>query len=153
MAGARRTARSALAGAVTRRYGLHRQRPGAGRPREAAAATQGFRPEEAVTLPPPAAAAPRRREPLSAGAAPDRLPGVSRSAPGARRGPSRLARRRRALEAVGKVVTGRHRKRPKASVCVESCLSGRNGLLEHKRVTWDDRDHYPDWLCAVAASP
>src|SRR6266545_1290842 len=33
---------------------------------------------------------PRRREPLTAGAAPDRLPGVLRPAPGARRGPSRL---------------------------------------------------------------
>ena len=35
--------RSAHAGAVTRRCGLHRQRPDAGRPREAAAATQGGR--------------------------------------------------------------------------------------------------------------
>jgi hypothetical protein len=48
--------RSALAGVVTRRYGLYRQRPDAERPREAAAATQGDRPEEAATLPPPAAA-------------------------------------------------------------------------------------------------
>jgi len=53
--------RSAFAGAVTWRYGLHRQRPGAGRPREAAAATQGSRPEEAATLPPPAAADPATR--------------------------------------------------------------------------------------------
>ena len=36
--------RSALAGAVTKRYGLHRPRPVAGRPREAAAAPQGDRP-------------------------------------------------------------------------------------------------------------
>ena len=41
-----------FAGAVTRRYGLYRQRPGAGRAREAAAAMQGDRPEEAATLPP-----------------------------------------------------------------------------------------------------
>ncbi len=54
----------------------------------------------------PSSGGPRRREPLTAGAAPDRLPGVWRPAPGARRRPSRLARRRRALEAVEKVVTG-----------------------------------------------
>jgi hypothetical protein len=45
---------------------VHRQRPGSGRPRKAAAATQGFRPEEAATLPPPVAAEPRKREPLTA---------------------------------------------------------------------------------------
>ncbi len=61
MAGARRTARSSLAGAVTRHCGLHWQRPDAGRPREAAAATQGDRPEEAATLPPPVAANPATR--------------------------------------------------------------------------------------------
>ena len=35
---------SALAGAVTKRCGLRRQRPVAGRPREAVAATPGDRP-------------------------------------------------------------------------------------------------------------
>jgi hypothetical protein len=58
-------------------------------------------------LPSPAAVGPRRHEPLTSGVAPDFLPGVSRAALGARRRPSRLARRRRALEAVEKVVTGK----------------------------------------------
>ena len=111
--------RSALAGAVTWRYGLHRQRPGAGRPREAAAATQGSRPEEAATLPPPAAADPRGREPLTAGAAPDRLPGVSRSAPGAWRRPSPLARRRRALKPWRKLSQGHRHENDTAGLDTE----------------------------------
>jgi hypothetical protein len=88
MAGARRTARSAFVGAVTRHYGLHRQRPGAGRPREAAAATQGERPKGSGEAAAASGGGPRRHEPLAADAAPESLPGVSRLAPGARRRPS-----------------------------------------------------------------
>jgi hypothetical protein len=44
-------------------------------------------------------------------------------------------------------------KMPERERMRRSCLPGRNGVLAHKRVTGDDRDHYPDWLALWRASP
>src|SRR6266536_779328 len=55
--------------------------------------------------------------------------------------------RQRALEAVGKVVTGR--KRLKTSVCVESCLSGRPGSARPGK-TVGESTHQAAWAASAA---